>query len=79
MFQGVVALVLAAPAGTGNSILFRVLGEQALVAAAQAWWGLAVAQAPLAGVRSSNGAISGHQQGSWYQGNDIKQADAVEK
>lgn len=35
--------------------------EQALVAAAQVRWALAVAQASLAGVHSSSGAIRGHQ------------------
>ena len=52
MSQGEVAPVLAVPAErrTGLPLRKLVAGEQALAATAQIWWGLAAAQAPLAGI-----------------------------
>ena len=52
MSLGEVAPVLAVPAERGTGLLLRklVAGEQALVATAQIRWGLAAAQAPLAGI-----------------------------
>ena len=74
MSQGGVAPALQVPAERGTGLLLSklVAGEQALEATAQIRWGLAMAQAHLAGILSRCGAISGHQ-----QGNNVKEAHGV--
>ena len=79
-FRGSVDVPGRSGSGAGSSCRKRnwtspqqlVAGEQALAATAQIWWGLAVAPAPLAGILSRCGAISGHQ-----QGNNVQEAHGV--